>query len=213
MLELAPRDPEVYFEYCKWLGGIGRLEESLQACARAVELDPLTPMYLNGQAFSLNVLGRVDEQIPLLQAAYALAPDMRYIAPNLFALYLEAGRLDDAEKLLDERRPAAQAAATRDGRTGEPQPIARAALQLKRHPEQREAVRKTLDDEMFRRVLALIGEPDARLAGLAEEMDAHTRGADPVRSLRSVDLDPYKKDPRYVRLMRKAGFDADGNLR
>ncbi|OGT58812.1 MAG: hypothetical protein A3E01_00570 [Gammaproteobacteria bacterium RIFCSPHIGHO2_12_FULL_63_22] len=212
-LELAPRDPDVYFEYAKWLGGIGRLEESLQASARAVELDPLTPMYLNGQAFSLGVLGRWEEQIPLMQAAYAVAPEMRYIGTNLFAVYLETGRLDDAEKLLDDTRAAAVAAADRAGFTGESQPIARAALKLKRHPEQREAVRKKLTDEQFRIALALNGDLDARLTGVEAAFDAHTTGTDPLRSLRSVAFAAYKKDPRVVRMFRKAGFDADGKLR
>jgi TolB-like protein/tRNA A-37 threonylcarbamoyl transferase component Bud32 len=211
-LALAPSDPEVHFAYSKWLGGVGRLEESLQAGTRAVELDPLVPIFLNGQAFGLVVLGRTEEQIPLMQAAYALAPELRYVGTNLFALYLRAGRLDDAEKLLDEARPAALAVGARTGNPDEVQAIPRAALQLKRHPEQREAVRKQLTERQFRSVLTLIGDVDARLAGLAEEFEAHTSGTDPVRILRSVDLDAYRKDPRVVRLYRKAGFDADGNL-
>lgn len=211
-LELAPRDPDLYFEYCKWLGGVGRLEESLQACTRAVELDPLTPMYLNGQAFSLSVLSREEELVPIMQAAYALAPEMRYIAPNLFAVYLEVGRLDDAEKLLDETRPAAVASNARNGITGNPQPGARAALQLKRHPEQREAVRKQLTEAQFRRALVLIGDAEALLEAIELEMDAHTTGSDPIRTLRSVDLAAYRKDPRVIRMFRKAGFDAEGKL-
>ncbi|MCX7041270.1 MAG: protein kinase [Gammaproteobacteria bacterium] len=211
-LELAPRDPDVYFEYAKWLGGMGRLEESLQANARAVELDPLTPMYLNGQGFSLRVLGRSEEEVSLMQAAYGLAPEMRYIAPNLFAAYLESGRLDDAEKFLDERRPATVAAAAQAGYTGDPQAISRAALQLKRHPELRDAVRKTFTEPQFRNVLFLIGDLDAGLAAIEVQLDARTTGTDPVRMLRSVHFGPYKKDPRWVRLMRKAGFDAEGNL-
>lgn len=211
-LELAPSDPEVYFAYSKWLGGMGRLEESLQANTRAIELDPLAPILLNGQAFSLYVLGRTQEQIPPLQAAFALAPDLRYIAPNLFRAYLEAGRLDEAEKLLDEVRPAAAAAAARDGYIGQLQPAARAALQLARHPEQREAVRKRLTDEQFERALGIVDDADARLAMLEREMDAHTTGTDPVRHLHGVPLAAYRKDPRVIRMLRKAGFDADGEL-
>jgi serine/threonine-protein kinase len=211
-LELAPNDPNVYFEYSKWLGGLGRMQESLQASQRAVELDPLSPMYLNGQAFSLALLGRDEEQVAPLQAAYALAPGLRYIAPNLFAVYLESGRLDDAEKLLDATRPAAVAEAARNGETDDPQAAAHAALLLKRHPEKREALRKQFTGPQFQRALAITGDRDARLALIEAELDAHTTGTDPVRMLRSVYLAPYKKDPRVIRMWRKAGFDEQGNL-
>ncbi len=211
-LELAPSDPDVYFAYSKWLGGMGRLEESLQANTRAIELDPLVPIFLNGQAISLAVLGRTQEQIAPLQAAYALAPDLGFIAPNLFRAYLEAGRLDDAEKLLDQTRPAALAANARAGKTGEPQPAARAALLLSRHPEQRDVLRKQLDHEQFERTLDLLGDVDARLAFIERGMDAHTSGTDPIRLLHGVYLDAYRKDRRVVRMYRKAGFDAQGKL-
>ena len=211
-LELAPNDPEVHFAYSKWLGAMGRRDEALQANERAIALDPLVPIILNGQGYSLWLVGRLDETIARIEAAFALTPDLYYIAPNLFSAYLRAGRLDEAEKLLDQTRPAAVAAAAREGRTDDPQRIDRASLRLARHPDQRDAIRKEFSAEEFQRVLANLSEPEARLAVLEREIDAHVTGVNPVRTLRGVQLDAYKKDPRYVRMLRKAGFDADGNL-
>ena len=211
-LELAPNDPEVHFAFYKWLGSMGRREEALQASERAIALDPLVPIFLDGHAYSLALLGRVDEQIAQAQAAFALTPDLVYIASNLLSGYLHGGRLDEAEKLLDQIRPAAKAAAAREGRTDDPQRIDRASLRLARHPGQREAIRKELSAEEFQRVLANLGDPDASLALLESEIDAHVTGVNPVQSLRGVQLDAYKKDRRYVRMLRKAGFDADGKL-
>ena len=170
------------------------------------------PIYLNGQAVSLDVVGKDDEQIAPLQAAYAMAPDLAFIGPNLFRAYLDTGRLDDAEKLLDQTRPAALAAMTRAGKTGDPQVVARAALQLARHPEQRDAVRKQLTEAQFERALYVLGDVDASLAVLERDIDLHASGTDPVRILHSVNFNAYRKDPRVVRLYRKAGFDADGKL-
>ena len=208
-LELAPNDAEVYFAHSKWLGGLGRLEESLQANTRAIELDPLVPIFLNGQAFSLRVLGRNEEQIAPLRAAYAMAPGLGFIGPNLFRAYLETGRLDDAEKFLDQTRPADWAGLAR---TGNPQIVARAALQLARHPEQRDVVRKQLTPEQFERALFVLGDVDANLAALERDIDLHASGTDPVRILHSVGFNAYRKDPRIVRMFRKAGLDADGKL-
>ncbi|CAN5202265.1 hypothetical protein BH11PSE14_BH11PSE14_12490 [soil metagenome] len=211
-MELSPNDADVYFEYSKWLGGVGRREESLQASTRAIELDPLVPIFLNGHAFSLEVMGKDEEQLAPLQAAYALSPDLAFIAPNLFRLYLRTGRLDAAEKLLDETRAAALAANARAGRTGDPQRAARAALQLARHPEQRQAIRKQLTDQEFERALVILGDVDANLADLERRVDAHDNGSDPIRILHSVALDASRKDPRVVRMFLKAGLDADGKL-
>ena len=107
-------------------------------------------------------------------------------------------------------RPAS--AAARDGYIGQLQPVARAALQLARHPEQRDAVRRQLTDAQFERALFVLGDVDASLAALERDIDLHASGTDPVRVLHGVVFNAYRKDPRMVRMFRKAGFDADGKL-
>jgi hypothetical protein len=44
-------------------------------------------------------------------------------------------------------------------------------------------------------------------------MDSHYSGVDPVAELRSMRYADYRKDPRYIRLLNKAGFDDEGNIK
>ena len=213
-LALAPNDPEVHYNYADWLGAQGRFEEALQASQRVVALDPLVPIFLNGNANSLSALSRNDEALAQRQAAYALAPDLQLTSNNLFGAYMDAGRLDDAEKLLDQTRASALANAARNGSKDDPQIGSRAAIRLKRDPSLGEAIRRELGEEDFKKLQGIIsGDIDARFETLEVSMDKHVNGADPVISLRSQELAAYRKDPRYLRLLRKAGFDDAGNIR
>ena len=54
---------------------------------------------------------------------------------------------------------------------------------------------------------------DTAFEGLAVKFDKHVSGADPVIDLRRSKFDAYRKDPRYLRLLNKAGFDDEGKLR
>ena len=38
-------------------------------------------------------------------------------------------------------------------------------------------------------------------------------GMDPIGTLRSARYAAYRNDPRYIRLLNKAGFDDEGNIR
>ncbi len=213
-LALAPNDPEVHYNYSDWLGVQGRFEEALQATQRVVSLDPLVPIFLNGHANVLSNLGRNAEALAQRQAAYALAPNLPVISNNLFTEYLRAGRLDEAEKLLDQTRTNELAIATRTGFKGDPQRRRRAAIRLKRDPDLAELIRKELGDEDYTILQGLhFDDIAAALEGLEAAMDRHVNGADPVIRLRRSEFAAHRKDPRYLRLLRKAGFDDDGKLR
>jgi TolB-like protein/Flp pilus assembly protein TadD len=211
---LAPNDPEVHYQYSDWLSATGRLEEALKSASKAVELDPLVPIFLNGKANALERLGRNEEALRVRQAAYALAPDVGLFRNNLFRSYLRTDHLDELEKLLDQDRTAALARAKRNGGIGDPQRLPRAFIRLKRNPELAETIRKELGDKDFQFMQAWIGDDiDARFKGLTENMDRHYSGVDPVAELRSMRYADYRKDPRYIRLLNKAGFDDEGNIR
>lgn len=213
-LLLAPNDPEVHYNYADWLSATGRLEEALRSASKAVELDPLVPIFLNGKANSLERLGRNQEAISVRQAAYALASDVGLFNRNLLRSYLRTGHLDEAEKHLDQNRAAALVRAQRNGVKGDPQRVSRAALRLKRNPDLAETIRKELGDKDFQRMLAWIGiDIDLRFEDLTKSMDEHYSGMDPVAELRSMRYADYRKDPRYIRLLNKAGFDDEGKLR
>lgn len=213
-LALAPDDPEVHYNYADWLGAQGRFEEALQASRRAIALDPLVPIFMNGLANNLLDTGREDEALAQRQAAYALAPDVVLIRNNLLGAYLRASRLDDAEKLLDETRADSLARAARNGFKGDPQRRPRAMIRLKRDPGLAETIHKELGDEEFKKLqLAMADDIDTAFEGLAASFDKHDKGADPVIQLRRSKFDAYRKDPRYLRLLNKAGFDDEGKLR
>lgn len=211
---LAPNDPEVHYNYADWLSATGRLEAAFKSASKAVELDPLVPIFLNGKANSLERLGRNEEAISVRQAAYALAPDVELFNRNLLRSYFRSERIDEAEKHLDQRRPAALVRAQRNGVKGDPQRISRAAIRLKRNPALAETIRKELGDKDFQNMLAWVGnDVDLRFEGLTESMGRHYSGVDPVAELRSMRYADYRKDPRYIRLLNKAGFDDEGNIR
>jgi len=213
-LELAPDDPEVHYNYADWLGAQGRFEEALQASQRTIALDPLVPIFMNGLANNLAWLGRRDESLAQRQAAYALAPDVALLRRNLWGSYLRAGRLEDAEKMLDQDRASALARAARDGVKGDPQRVPRAWIRLKRDPGLAETIHKELGDEEFSRLqIAMADDIDTDFEELAVTFDKHVNGADPVIQLRLPKFDAYRKDPRYLRLMNKAGFDDEGKIR
>ncbi len=152
---LAPNDPEVHYQYSDWLSATGRLEEALKSASKAVELDPLVPIFLNGKANALERLGRNEEALRVRQAAYALAPDVGLFRNNLFRSYLRTDHLDEAEKLLDQDRAAALARAKRNGVVGDPQRLPRAIIRLKRNPGLAETIRKELGDKDFQFMQAL----------------------------------------------------------
>ena len=211
---LAPNDPEVHYQYSDWLSATGRLEEALKSASKAVELDPLVPIFLNGKANALERLRRNEEALPVRQAAYALAPEVGLFRRNLLRTYFETDRVDEAEKLLNQDRAAALARAKRNGVIGDPQRLPRAIIRLKRNPGLAETIRKELGDEDFNAAQRWVGGSiDERLQGLIKSMDEHTSGVDPVAELRSMRYADYRKDPRYIRLLNKAGFDDEGNIK
>jgi len=122
----------------------------LVSASKAVELDPLIPTFLNGEGNALLRLGRLDEAIKVRQAAYALAPELQMTTGNLFGTYMLAGRLGEAEKLLDETRASELARAASDPASDpkkDVQRIRRAWVRLLRDPTQAQVIRKELDDE------------------------------------------------------------------
>ena len=222
-LELAPNDAEVNYQYADWLSAVGRSEEALAAANKAVSLDPLVPIFLNGQANMLMWLGRVNEAIEVRQAAYALAPELQRTTENLMYSYLVAGRLDEAEAMLDEIRSSALAEANRNptwGASEAEQRLGRAVIRVLRDPAQREAVREALHDQEYawlRVWLSQLGSTpediDQQFKWFEKELDTHVNGVDPIVQLRSARYAAYRKDPRYIRLLNMAGFDDAGNVR
>jgi TolB-like protein/Flp pilus assembly protein TadD len=200
-LALEPNDAELLFNRASWLAAMGRTDEALQSAQRAKAIDPLVPVFLNTPGFLLYYANRNDESIAVLEAAHALAPDFSLVAANLARGYLRAGRADDAERVLDSMKiPPPETA------------VNRAAIRLLRDPSLRETIRKESGEEVLGLALAILKQVDVDLLFIAidKRMDMHDAGTDPVVLLRSDALADHRHDPRYIALLRKAGFDEAG---
>jgi len=103
--------------------------------------------------------------------------------------------------------------AARNGSKEDPQLVRRAAIRLARDPSLREAIRKELGEENFAKLQRFLSRDiEVRFESLEDSMDKHVNGSDPVIALRSPELAAYRKHPRYLRLLRKAGFDDAGTI-
>ena len=208
---LAPNDPEFYFAYTDWLGAQGRVDEALQAAQRAVALDSMAPIYRNLYGYLLNFSGRNEECVAQMEAGYALAPRNIYLNRNLFICYITTGRIDDAEKLRDSLRDALAASGENAAVIAKQLAVHDAIVAIAHNPLKYAALAKSLGTDGFVIASVFPSHIDELFLGVEDGIDKHTNGSDPVVSLRSPLFAKYRDDPRYLRLLKKAGFDAAGN--
>jgi TolB-like protein len=207
---LAPNDPEFLFVYTDWLGAMGRTDEALATAQRAVELDPMAPAFRNLYGYLLPYNDRVNEAIAQLEAGRALAPDQFYIATNLFTAYAKAGRIEDAGKLRgvihdilikrgDSATPIDETMKSID-----------AALAIMRKPNDYDAIRRTVPNDLVGISTIFPSHVDDLFAYVESIIDTKGSGTDGVVLLRSPLFDNYRHDLRYLRLLHKVGFDDNG---
>jgi len=208
---LAPNDPEFYFAYTDWLGAQGRVDEALQAAQRAVALDPMAPMYRNLYGYLLNYAGRYDECVAQMEAGYALAPRNTYLIRNLSACYILTGRIDDADKLRDNLRNAMTANGEGPAAIARQLAIHDAIIATERKPSAYGDLRKSLGTDGLIMSRVFTSHIDDLFLYAEDLIDKHESGSDPVVMLRGPFFAKYHDDPRYLRLLKKAGFDASGN--
>ena len=210
---LAPNDPEFYFAYTDWLGTQGRVEEALHAAQRAVALDPMAPMYRNVYGYLLNFSGRFDECVAQMEAGYALAPKVISLVRNLSTCYVLTGRIDDADKLRDSLRSALSASGESPAVIAKQLAIHDAVIAIARNPLQYAALAKPLGTDGLVMASVFPAHIDDLFLYVEDQIGKHEGGSDPVVLLRSPLFAKYHADPRYLRLLKKAGFDAAGNPR
>ena len=212
-LALNPTDPEFYFVYTDWLYSTGKFNEALQSAKKAVELDPLAPMPKNLYGYLLFYAGRNEEAIAQIEAGYALAPNVIYFSRNLIGPYLAAGRIDDAEKAYKNFINVLIANGASVNVIDTAKRLNQAFSIVARDPAQYDSQRKSLDENGSTLALLFPTHIDDLFINLGQQIDAHTSGADPVILLRSPYFDGHRKDPRYIKLLNKVGFDDEGNIR
>lgn len=99
-LALDPDDPEANQQYGDMLAAMGRTEEALPYARRAVELDPLAAIRLVALGLVLHNNGLIDESIAVLQRGFEVDSTLSYVASNMIASYLTAGRYRGADRFL-----------------------------------------------------------------------------------------------------------------
>jgi TolB-like protein len=210
---LAPNDPEFYFAYTDWLGAQGRVDEALQAAQRAVALDPMAPMYRNLYGYLSHYSGRNAECVAQMEAGYALAPRVIYLVRNLSTCYIATGRIDDAERLRDSMHNALAAKGESAAVIAKQLAVHDAVVAIARKPSQYAAISKPLGTDGLAMTITFPSHIDELFQYVEEQIDKHASGSDPVVMLRSPLFAKYHDDPRYLRLLKKAGFDEAGNIR
>ena len=83
-----------------------RLEEGLELCARAVDVDPLASYAKLGYYANMLIMGRYEEMIPRLLEELNRTPADAHLRRILGHCYLETGKVDEAGKTIAEANSA-----------------------------------------------------------------------------------------------------------
>ena len=212
-LALNPTDPEFYFVYTDWLSATGHFNEALQSAKRAVELDPLAPMYKNLYGYLLLNAGRNDEAIAQLEAGYALAPDNAFLSNNLARAYVAVGRIKDAERITQNAMKTLIASGESADTIAINKLYDNAILIVARDPSQYEIQRDALGQLGPALVTYFPNHIDDLFVFAEGQINLYGTSSESASFLRMPYLDGYRKDPRYIRLLNKLGFDDEGNIR
>jgi len=102
-MELNPESPLVHYRRGAWyLMPLGRMEETLLHARRALELDPLSPLYRSVEVFALSLAGHPEEAIDSSRELVQMFPPS-FFTSMLAGLTLGgSGALAEAEAELEE---------------------------------------------------------------------------------------------------------------
>ncbi|MFQ6109654.1 MAG: protein kinase, partial [Candidatus Aminicenantales bacterium] len=95
-LALNPSLADAHRNYSWYLFMAGKRDEALAEMKRAIEVDPLTPLWLSDLAWQYWSLGRYEEAIDAARQALELDPNFDQALWNLGNLYAEQGRYEEA---------------------------------------------------------------------------------------------------------------------
>jgi TolB-like protein/DNA-binding winged helix-turn-helix (wHTH) protein/thioredoxin-like negative regulator of GroEL len=195
--------PTVHLGYAELLSSVGRHDEAIVQMRRALELDPLSPVYSSNLGRFLYHARRYDEAIEVLQQTLARDPGRVYARVHLAMCYEEKGMY------AEERRQFELITAAFKGqpgpglahfyaRSGESLKARRMAAQLK------DAARDS-DWFFLAGVYAALGDKDEAFACLSKAYEAH----DFFLVFLKVHpyMDPLRADPRYTELLHRMGLD------
>jgi serine/threonine-protein kinase len=205
-IDLNPNLAGSYVGYAYFLQAMGRDEEALASARRAVELDPLSPADITDEGRILYRARQYENAIALYKRALELDPSYLPALSRIAEAYEQLGKFDEAlasvQKLLQD---------TTDRRVGQ-RPLARIYARMGRRREAMEIVRTIEkdgavggDEFALASIYSALGDRDHAIAALERGVQQRSLLAfvftDP-------QLDPLRSDPRFQRLLRRAGLSS-----
>lgn len=200
-LEQNPGWAEGWEQYGSYLAYLGRTQEALPAVLRGLDLDPLSPLLQRQAGRMYYLTGETDRAIAHLLRSIELNPDEQYAAALLWMAYEQKGMPTVAREALLRiapgwTRPPARIVARLIGTAA----VIRIALPVASWLSPPCTVRPTSAIYLY----AYTGDADGVFACanyiIDQRSDLGYLKAHPV-------FDPYRADPRMVRVLARAGLE------
>lgn len=194
----------------QWHGTVpltrGRYDEAIAECRRGEALDPLSPGFALGSAYTLTFAHRYDEAIETLKRALELEPNFATAHRYLAGAYRLKGMTDlaiaESRRAVELRDPIGQvdlaASYAASGRKGEAVTLLKGAIE-----ESKRSRRGALDIAL---ILVALGEGDQAFAWLEEAYKEHDQWL-PFLNV-NPEFAALRDDPRFRDLVRRIGIPA-----
>jgi TolB-like protein/Flp pilus assembly protein TadD len=208
-LAIDPDDMEAHQQYAEFLAGIGRLDEALRSARRAVALDPTSAIRLNALGYILNMNGRPEAALPVLELAEAHGGDFPAIRRNIAASWYQLREFDRLERyVLEEVIP----------RLSDRGNATEAEIEeLRSHVESRydalragdvDALIRCCESRLQTHDLLAVGDTARAFDLMAERLLALPRfNGNMLNALWDPAWDRFQSDPRYAELLEHTGLE------
>lgn len=203
-IELNANLPSSYQRYAFFLQAMGRHQEALAAVHRAVELDPLSPLYLSDEGRILYRERDYRKSIAQYERALELDPGYLPALSRISEAYEQLGNYREAlaraqkyQQVSGNARVALGLKARIYGRTGKRRQAEETLRALKKNGLQGR------DEYFYASIYAAMGDRDRAFAELERMVESRSAMS---FVLADPQLDPLRSDPRFQQILRRANL-------